>query len=284
MNQTAMRTTDSPEINYAKLRVSLELFQRPPASLNEEEYQQMLQQVNRESAISHRVLASEEAVEVVVPESAVHRAFQALRKRYDTEEAFDRALQANELDREGLHRALEHELRVEAVLEKVLAKDAAVSDEEVEIYYYQHLERFELPETRTARHILITINDDYAENGPDQARQRINTLASQLKNSPSEFKSLAQRHSECPTAMHEGLLGRIKPGQLYPELDGELFRLKQGEISTILHSPVGLHLLQCETIHPAERLTFEKVREKLHEHLENKKRKHLLQTWLKREK
>jgi len=280
MNTMLQQEHESPEVNYAKLRVALELFQRPPASLNSDEYRQLLYQVNRELAIAQRVLEMPGASEVVVPDSVVTQAVDELASRYEREQDFIEALQANDLDREGLFHALKRELRVEAAMEKVLAPKAVVSDAEVEIYYYQHLERFELPETRTARHILITLNEDYAENSREQVLQRMNVLQSQLTEEGESFVELAQRHSECPTAMHEGLLGRIKPGQLYPELDSALFQMEEGELSAVLESPVGMHLLVCETIHPAERLPFAQVSDKLRERLEMKKRKRLLQEWL----
>lgn len=280
MNPMPKDVQDTPEVNYAKLRVAQDLFQRSPSSLSSDEYSQLLQQVNRELAIAKRVLETPEASDVVVPDSVVNSAVEELASRYDSEELFQQALMENSLDRDSLFQALKHTLRVEAIMEKVLAKRAAVSDSEVEIYYFQHLERFELPETRTARHILITINDEYAENSREQVLTRLQALQSQLIEGKSTFQELAQQHSECPTAMHEGLLGRIKPGQLYPELDSELFQMEEGELSPVLESPVGMHLLYCETIHPKERLPFAQVKEKLKNHLEMKKRKRTLQEWL----
>lgn len=280
MTGMAKAKIDSPEVNYAKLRVSLELFQKPLVELSTEQYQQMLQQVNRELAIAKRVLHAKEAGEVMIPESVVKQAADELASRFESDEDFERALRDNNLDRDALLEALAHDLRVEAILEKVLAQKGAVTDEEAEIYYYQHLDRFELPETRTARHILITFNEDYPENSRAQVQQRMADLKSQIQSSCDTFKELAQRHSECPTSMHDGLLGRIKSGQLYPELDQCLFRMEEGEISELLESPMGIHILLCETIHPAERLSFDQVRDKLRDHLETKKRKQLLQDWL----
>lgn len=280
MNTMMKSPLESAETNYATLRVALDRFHTPPASLGDEEYQQVLQQVNRELAIGKRVLQSREAADVIVPQMVAEQAIAALRTRFDSETEFLQALAANGLDRDTLYQALHYELRVEAVLERILADRASVSDAEVEIYYLQHLDKFELPETRTARHILITINAEYAENSREQATRRIAGLQHELLQNDVRFSELAQRHSECPTAMQEGLLGRIKPGQLYPQLDQQLFEMEEGELSEIIESPVGLHLLRCERIHPAERRRFSEIREKLLEHLEAKKRKRLLHEWL----
>lgn len=275
-------TLESPVTHYAMLRVALEMFGKEPASLAAGDYEKVLHQVNRELGIGRRVLAAREAMDVVIPDTVVLQAIDALAQRYQNEEDFLQALSANGLDRNTLFEALHYELKVESVLEKILAEKAAVSDTEVEIYYRQHLEKFRLPETRTTRHILLTINDEYEENHRDRAMQRITALQKLLLDNEDEFTALAQRHSECPTAMQDGLLGRIKPGQLYPELDKTLFQMEEGALSGVVESPVGLHLLLCERIHPAEHRTFEQVKEKLREHLEKKKRKHILNEWLQR--
>lgn len=270
----------TPEVDYAIMRISLEMFNTVQEQLDEHQHKEVLQRVNREMAIGKRLLESDVASGVVIPESAVQQSFESLVSRFDSEEDFTRALEQNHLNQSSLMQALAYELKVEAVLERLLNEKSSVSDEEVEIYYYQHLDKFQLPETRTARHILITINDDYQENTRKQVKQRLQDILQQLQEGKSSFEELATRHSECPTAMHEGLLGRVKPGQLYTQLDKALFEMDEGESSELIETEVGLHILRCDEVHPAGRIAFEEVREKLRSHLEQKKRKRLLQEWL----
>jgi peptidyl-prolyl cis-trans isomerase C len=267
---------DSPQTRYAMLRTALELFQRPPTDLDEEQSRELQQQVNSQLAIGKRLLEREEAQQVVVPEATVDQAFNALRAEYENDEVFDETLAYNGLNRDSLREALRYELKVEAALEQLMSEEAKVSDEEVEIYYLQHRERFTLPETRTVSHILITINDDYAENSREQALKRINELRSECDGEGSKLKQLAERHSECPSAMKEGVIGRVKQGQLYTELDKAAFALEEGEISDVLESEVGLHIIHCEAIHPAETLPLEQVKSKLFSLLEKKKRASVL--------
>jgi peptidyl-prolyl cis-trans isomerase C len=93
------------------------------------------------------------------------------------------------------------------------------------LFYELHRERFQTPEHRAARHILITVNDDYPENARDAARARIERIAADLKGHIERFGELARRYSECPTATQDGNLGLVRPGQLFPQLDQCLFRL-----------------------------------------------------------
>lgn len=269
-----------PEVDYAMMRNALEMFDTAQAELNDGQRTAVLQRVNRELAIAKKLLSAPEASGVVVPEAAVEQAYDELAQRFEDSGGFITALKANNLSETKLKKALAWQLRLDMVLEHMLKEQGTVSKEEVEIYYYQHLEKFALPETRTARHILITINDEYPENRREVVTQRMAELSGQLDSDPDSFHKLAEQHSECPTAMHEGLLGRVKPGQLYPQLDQALFAMEEGEISDIIETEVGLHILLCDAIHPAGHLSFAEVREKLAAHLEQKKRKRLLQDWL----
>lgn len=271
----------SAEAAYTLMRVAMQQFNKPLSELDETEQQTAVHQANRELAIAKKLLATEEAGHVVIPVSAVEQSLRELNEQFETSDDFNSALSQNGLDEMELRQALHHELKVEAIIEQVVNEKAEVSDEEVEIYYYQHMDRFKLPETRTARHILITINDDYQENTFEAAEHRLQGIRTQCLNGEETFQSLAEKHSECPTAMHEGLLGRVKPEQLYPELEEVLFSMKEGTVSDIIQSPVGLHLIYCEQVHKPECLGFEAVREKLKTHLEKKKRARVLRDWLK---
>jgi parvulin-like peptidyl-prolyl isomerase len=127
---------------------------------------------------------------------------------------------------------------------------------------------------------LITINDDYPENSRERAMQRINALHNECGNDGSQLKALAQCHSECPSAMKDGLIGRVKQGQLYPQLDAALFAMAEGAVSEVIESEIGLHLLYCEQVHAATTLPFYEVKEKIAGILEQKKRSSLLKQWL----
>ena len=273
---------DSPQTRYAMLRTSLELFRQPPADLDKEQSLKLQQQVNSQLAIGKRLLEGKQASQVVVPDDTVDQAYKTLQAGYDSEEAFDKTLAYNGLDRKALREALRYELKVEAMLEQMLSDEVAVSDEEVEIYYLQHRERFTRPETRTVSHILITINDDYAENSREQALKRIGALYDECAENGEKLKELAQHHSECPSAMKEGVIGRVKPGQLYPELDSVLFSMQEGAVSEAIESETGFHLLFCEKIHPSEIMEFEQVKEVTRKLLEKQRSSSLLKEYLMR--
>lgn len=267
-------------VAYATLRTALATFSRPPAELTEAERAELGAQVARELAIADAVLASDMARHVTIADTEVAAALRELQARYPSKDDFLRDLARHSLDKRGLRQALGREMKVAAVLERVGEGAAVVTDAEVQDYYAANRARFGYPETREARHILVTINDDYPENRREAAMARIQDIASKIGGDAGRFAELAASRSECPTAMEEGRLGRVRPGQLYPELDQALFAMSEGGISGPIESEVGFHLLFCEKIHAAGELSFAQAEPKIRERLQQAHARRRQQAWL----
>ncbi len=155
-----------------------------------------------------------------------------------------------------------------------------MSEVDERLFFELHRERFTTPERRAARHILITINDDFAENRRAMAQSRIEEVAAKLDGHAQRFGKLARQYSECPTATQEGQLGTVPRGQLYPELDATLFTLMEGQISGVVESEIGFHLLLCERIEPAAAVGFDEARAKIRSVLDARRRLDTQKTWL----
>lgn len=269
------------ENNYLRLRTALAGFKRTPVELNADEREALEAQVARASALERKVLAHAAARDVHVPEAVVEQAVKTISSRYPDTAEFHADLARNGLDSTSLHTALARELKVEAIIDKVTSAQCQVSDDEAAIYYFQHREKFQRPEIRTVRQILITVNDAYPANRRSKVEQRIATVRAELLRKPKQFEALARKHSECPSALEGGRIGRVKRGMLYPELDEALFNMVEGTISEILESELGLHLLWCEAVEEEGLVPFAQVKEKIVEVLAARKRKMFLRVWLK---
>lgn len=272
--------TNSSVTPYHILRSALSLYQKTPVNLDGSERQRVELQALREASIEQAILSSEDALGVVVPEATVKDALLGMQQQYPSQEDFESDLADNHLSRRLLWQSLERQLRVEAVMERVGSRVAEVSEVEAQIHYYMHKDRYQLPETRTVRQILITINDDFADNTRDQAKKRITTIRERLSRKPKRFEEQAIKHSECPTAMQGGLLGRVEQGQLYPELDAVAFALNAGELSDVVESELGFHLLRCDEIHDAGEVPPEAILSSIASKLTERRRRQCQQAWL----
>lgn len=274
------QTSDASIEPYTLLRAALTLFKKDPAELESEELRQVQRQAKNEYEIESRVLNSPEAAGVIITEQELERAFAEVRNRFDDEERFVAALAANRLTEEALKAALFRQCKVNTVLESVASRSPKVNEVEIGIFYHSHPEKFHKPEQRIARHILISINPEYPDNTREKARQRMDEIAETLKRKPHKFADLALKNSECPTALNGGELGAIVAGKLYPELDAALFMLKENEISAVVETEIGFHLIQCQKIIHAETLSLKKATPKIKQLMQDRYRRNCQRTWL----
>jgi nitrogen fixation protein NifM len=268
-------------VAYLELKAAQNLFGKRPTALEANEREHVRKTAARQFSLEARVLAAPEARDAMVPPASLAAAMEEIRRRYGDEADFHADLQHNGLDETGFMDALERELMVEAILEKVGTRAARVSDIDVELYYRYHPDQFQRPETRRARHILITLNEDLPDNTRDAAQTRIGAIAERLARDPKRFEEQAMKHSECPTALQGGLLGDVPRGQLYPDLDAALFAMSEGEISEMLESPMGLHLLRCDAITPGAVLALKDARGPIRTLLEQRRKRVCQGVWVK---
>jgi len=266
---------------YLFLKLAQELYGKSPQALETGEVKRISSVARRQAEIEERILGTLEASSVVLPSSSVDHAITQVRSRYENEQDFLADLQRNDLTQESLRIAIERDLTVEAVLEQVATHAGPVTDTEVEIFYLQHASRFQKPETRILRHILVTINEHLPGSERDASLKKIEAIRARLIKEVTRFAEQAMKHSECPTAMQGGLLGNLARGKLYPELEESAFSLPVGQLSAIVESPLGFHVLLCDAIDSARVVPFEEARAGVLQYLAESRRQAHQKNWIK---
>ncbi len=265
---------------YLTLKLAGELYRKSPAALASDERKRIDEVAARQRKIEQRILTTPDAAQVVLPPSAVEQGVATIRARYDNEGDFLADLSANGLNPEQLRWAIGQDLVVEAVLERVASHAGAVGDTDVEIFYFMHQERFRKPETRALRHILVTINDAVRGSERDVALAKIEGIRARVVGAVATFEKEALEHSECPTAMNGGFLGKMPRGQLFPELEPAAFALAAGETSEVVESPLGFHILHCDGIEPERQVSLDEVRAGIRSQLEDARRTKAQKEWI----
>jgi len=261
---------------YLELKISWELFKKVPAALNPAEQAKLHKISVHQARIEALVLGAPEAAGVMVPWPAVEARLKEIQSRYPDRDEFLADMRAHHLSESSLVDAINRDLRLETVLERVSATAGMVSEVEAEIYFRLHPAAFQRPEMRRIQHILMTF-DSPGEKARVQAT--LNALIPALTDHES-FAALALKHSQCPSALEGGVIGLVKPGQLYPELETVAFALQAGQVSAPTESPMGWHLLRCDAIEPGETLTFAAVRERIIERLGEARRQAAQKAWI----
>ena len=280
MSSSVKKVNKAPEYAYHLLRGALEHFSKNIPELSQSQYEKAKVVADKTFALESIVLSTPEARDIIVSESKLDEALQKVIGRYTDHDSFLQDLKNNNLDDEILRSALYRELLFDAVMDRITAKTPKISDIDIQVFYQLHKDRFTKPEKRKARHILITINPDFSGNDRESAFIRINSFAEKLQKNPARFESLAKKHSECPTSMEGGKLGELVRGTLYPELDTELFRMKEGEVSIVIESEMGFHILLCEKISRSITIPLSRAKPRITQVLQERQRKACQKAWL----
>jgi len=265
---------------YLRLKLARKLFDKAPDQLDAAQALRVEQVAVRQLDIERRILATREAAQVVLPASSLERAVAEVRRRYASEDEFIADLDKIGLDPAGLAAAIEGDLRVEGVLEQVASRVAEASATDAEIFYLLHRARFRRPETRRLRHILITINASLPGNERPLARKKSEEIRARLRAAPERFAEQALKHSECPTALNGGDLGVVQRGQLFAELEPGAFALAAGELSEVLESPLGFHLIECTAATAEGELALEEVQGDIRARLTESRRSAAQKEWI----
>lgn len=179
---------------------------------------------------------------VAVTDRELEEAVAAERARLGGEEQFAAELARLHMDANQHRRLRRRQLAVERLLARRVAPDVVISEDEIRRYYEAHRQRFQVPEAVRVRHILIRRTVDGAKDGGASAQRRITRIRAQLE-AGADFVALAERHSEEPAGAQGGDLGYIQRGQMLPPLDQAAFALAIGEISPVVTTAIGFHVL-----------------------------------------
>ncbi len=148
--------------------------------------------------------------------------------------------------------------------EEFIDKADEVSEETLEAYYQEHLAYFRVSEKRKSSHILIELASSASEEDEKKAKEKIEEIEKKL-NEGADFAALAKKYSEDSfSAEKGGDLGFFTYSQLVPSFSEALFSLKEeGEVSEIVRSPFGYHLIKLTGIEESHIRPFQEMKEQV---------------------
>ena len=150
-----------------------------------------------------------------------------------------------------------------------------VREREIRRYYKKYEENFVTPAEIKARHILFKLAPDVSEELLQEKRQQLGKLLDKI-NGGASFEELAIKHSEDGTAAEGGDLGWFKPGEMVPEFEIAAFAIETGQVSEIVKSPFGLHLIKIEQRKEEITKSLDEVRDEITEILAESRAQKLL--------
>jgi peptidyl-prolyl cis-trans isomerase C len=159
-------------------------------------------------------------------------------------------------------------------MEQQWAGQVNVTDEEAKKYYDENRKLFDVPEQIRASHILITYKTNDPNVDPNEAkakaRAEAESLLKQLKNG-ADFATLAKKYSSCPSAPRGGDLGFFPRGKTTPAFEKAAFALKVGQLSDVVETEYGFHIIKVTDHKDASVIPFEQAKANIIAQLKQKK-------------
>lgn len=197
-----------------------------------------------------------------------------LRKQFPNEDAFNKALQQRGMTLDSLRSDARVDLSVNKLMDTEVSSTPGPSDAEAQDFYTKNPDKFKQEEQVRASHILIRVDEKADAAAKKKAKDEIDSVLKQAR-AGADFAKLAQDHSQDGSAAQGGDLNYFTKQQMVPAFSDAAFSLKPGQISDVVTTPFGYHIIKVTDRKPARVVPFEEVSAKIKDFLgEQKKQQH----------
>lgn len=144
---------------------------------------------------------------------------------------------------------------------EALKKDVSFTEEDLRTYYKENASRYGVPEERRASHILIKAERSAPAAERAKAKARAEELLAQVRKNPASFADVARKNSQDEgSAVNGGDLDFFAPGAMVKEFDAAVYAMKPGEISNVIETDFGYHIIELTGTRGGDKKPFEAVR------------------------
>jgi peptidyl-prolyl cis-trans isomerase D len=280
-------TSDQRLANYLQQDPSIASLRGPDGKLDMERYRQlaagqgmtpeMFEARVRRDLSNQQVLAILES-SAVASKRQTESALQAFLQRREIQiqrfepAAFAAKVQVSESDLEKFYQTQSDRFRSPESVDveylvldaTTLAKNIQLPEQDIKTYYEQNLQRLSGQEQRRASHILINAPKDASASDREKARAKADALLADVRKDPKSFAQLARKNSDDPgSAANGGDLDFFAKGAMVKSFEDAVFGLKKGEISAVVESEFGFHIIMLTDIKVPAAPSLEAMRPRL---------------------
>jgi peptidyl-prolyl cis-trans isomerase C len=227
-----------------------------PFEKRDEVYRQVLDQL-----VGYKLLVQESrARKVTITDADLDAQINQIRQRFPNEDAFIKALAEQKVTLDKLKQDTRIQMLVSKIIETEVTPHVSVTDKDIDAFYEQNKARFNEPEGVRASHILIRFPPNADETAKKQARDKADTILKKLK-AGGDFAALAKENSQDQgSAANGGDLGFFPKGQMVPAFDSVAFALKPGQMSGLVETQFGYHIIKVTDRRAARVVPLPEVR------------------------
>lgn len=200
--------------------------------------------------------------------------------QYPSQAEFDKALKSVDMTQKDLEEAARKDIVINNLIVQRFADKADVSEAEVRKYYEENkLKQFTQGERIKVSHILIGVAKDASIDAKRQAMEKALDVLKRVKGG-EPFADVAKKESTSPTKEQGGSIGIIGRGQTMPPFEKAAFALKPGEISNVVETPLGYHIIKVEQKLPPATERYEDVKNQIAGNIKREKIRQLLAAYV----
>lgn len=176
-------------------------------------------------------------------------------------------MMAMEAKKKGIDKKPATKLKLEYIGDQILARDLEestvenikISDADITKYYNDNKDKFEQGPRVKVRHILVATEPE------------AKAILAQLKKG-ADFSKLAKEKSKCPSSQRGGDLGWVTQGRMDPQFEKAAFALKKGQMSGIVKSSFGYHIIICDDVEAKKEKNLAEIKPQIERQLQREKK------------
>jgi peptidyl-prolyl cis-trans isomerase C len=222
--------------------------------------------------VAYRLLKQEVvARQMTVSETDIDARINAFKQQIGGEANFRTALQAQQMTEAKLREDARTDLLVNKLLEQEVNQKILVKPTDIATFYEKNPDRFQQSDAVRAAHILVAVPQGADEKVRAAARARAETALKAAK-AGQDFARLARQYSNDSSAQRGGDLGFIPKGQMVPAFEAAAFALQPGQVSDLVETQFGYHVIKALEKRPARLVPFVEAASQIEQFLEQQQR------------
>ena len=194
-----------------------------------------------------------------------------LKNGFDSEDEFKKILKDRGISEKDLRKDVERGIYIKTFLDKNIYNNITITEDEKRQEYEKNKDKLDVPEQIGASHVLIQVAQDASDEDKKAAKEKIDELRKRAF-SGEDFAELAKENSDCPSAARGGDLGYFKKGDMVPPFETAAFGLEPGEISDVVETQFGYHIIKLADKKPAHTLSYDEVKDNMERFLLNQRK------------
>jgi parvulin-like peptidyl-prolyl isomerase len=226
-----------------------------------------LQEKALDQAIGARLLLERsQQLDVPVTSADIDAEVAKVIEQVGGEENFKKALSAQNIDEEAFRKEIEKGARVNKLVEQACTGVEEPTEQEVSDFYEAHKSEYVSEPKVLCQHILVKVEESSTSDEKSAAFEKILAIKERIA-AGGNFAEEAKKNSDCPSGAEGGSLGWFGPGMMVPEFDKVAFEMKKGEVSGVVTTQFGYHIIYKADEQPGGQQTLVDVHDQIKDYL-----------------